>query len=92
MLTDVPFILCNTDGESSKTTEGEPEVQQRLPKNDAVAIGRRFFSISVSQWARPEQSLQWLVYDGKLKSTSNHLRREKPQAQNLVFIILITSG
>lgn len=50
------------------------------------------FSISVSQGARPEQSLQWLVYDGKSKSTNNHLRREKPQTQALVSMILITSS
>lgn len=39
-VTGMPSILCNMDGESSKNTEREPEVQQRLPRNDAVARGR----------------------------------------------------
>lgn len=88
-----PSILCNIDGESSRNTEWEPEVQQRLPKNDAAARGRRFhFSMSVSQGARPEQPLQWLVYDGKFESTNNHLRREKPHTKKSSFLILITPG
>lgn len=50
------------------------------------------FFHSVSQGARPEPLLQWLVYDENFKSTNNYLRRREPQTQNLVSFILITTS